>query len=154
SVIHRSVHALHLRSVLAVPLSARGEVLGVAYLDDRVRRGAFGEKELSWVALIATIAALAILDERDRLHLERALRRTRRAEQRLSGQLTNREAELEVVERELSRTQGRYKLQGDYSQIIGRSHAMRELLELVERVSNSDVPALIVGESGTGKELI
>src|SRR5690606_7093983 len=48
SAIHRSVHALHLRSVLAVPLAARGEVLGVAYLDDRVRRGAFGEKELSW----------------------------------------------------------------------------------------------------------
>jgi serine/threonine-protein kinase PknK len=154
SAIHRSVHALHLRSVLAVPLSARGEVLGVAYLDDRVRRGAFGEKELSWVSLIGTIAALAILDERDRIQLQRALRRAKRAEEKLSGQLTSREAELEIVERELSRTQGRYKLRGDYSQIIGRSPSMRELLELVDRVSNSDVPALVVGESGTGKELI
>src|SRR5690606_984306 len=44
--VHRSVHALRLRSVLAVPLVARGEVLGVVYLDDRVRRGAFGPREL------------------------------------------------------------------------------------------------------------
>ena len=40
--VHASVHALGLRSVLAVPLLARGETLGVVYLDDRVRRGAFG----------------------------------------------------------------------------------------------------------------
>ena len=39
--VHESVHALKLRSVLAVPLIARGEPLGVVYLDDRVRRGAF-----------------------------------------------------------------------------------------------------------------
>ena len=34
---HASVHALRLRSVLAGPLSARGETFGVVYLDDRVR---------------------------------------------------------------------------------------------------------------------
>ena len=39
SEVHASVHALGLRSVLAVPLMARGEALGVAYLDDRIRAG-------------------------------------------------------------------------------------------------------------------
>ena len=39
--VHASVHALRLRSVLAVPLIARGETVGVVYLDDRVRKGAF-----------------------------------------------------------------------------------------------------------------
>src|SRR6185369_13397083 len=58
--IHHSVHALKLRSVLAVPLVARGEALGVAYLDDRVRRGAFGDRELEWVRTVASLAALAI----------------------------------------------------------------------------------------------
>lgn len=154
SMIHRSVHALHLRSVLAVPIAARGEVLGVAYLDDRVRRGAFGESELSWVALIGTIAALAILDERDRLSLKRAARRAHRAEKRLAEQLTDREAQLELAERELSRVGGEKKLRGDYSDIIFRSQAMYGLLQLVDRVSQSDIPALVVGESGTGKELI
>ncbi|MEO7114016.1 MAG: GAF domain-containing protein, partial [Polyangiaceae bacterium] len=37
--LHASVHTLRLRSVLAVPLIARGETLGVVYLDDRTRRG-------------------------------------------------------------------------------------------------------------------
>src|SRR5690606_8325216 len=49
--VHESVHALKLRSVLAVPLIARGEALGVVYLDDRVRRGAFGPNELSSVPI-------------------------------------------------------------------------------------------------------
>ena len=69
SQVHQSVHALKLRSVLAVPLIARGEALGVVYLDDRVRRGAFGVRELGWVRLVATLAALAIADARDQLLL-------------------------------------------------------------------------------------
>jgi DNA-binding NtrC family response regulator len=38
--------------------------------------------------------------------------------------------------------------------IIGESPKMRSLLELVEKVADSDSTALILGESGTGKELI
>jgi two-component system, NtrC family, response regulator HydG len=38
--------------------------------------------------------------------------------------------------------------------LVGRSAAMRELWERVERVAQADVPALLLGESGTGKELV
>ena len=38
--------------------------------------------------------------------------------------------------------------------IIGESPKMQSLLELVEKVADSDSTALILGESGTGKELI
>jgi len=53
------------------------------YLDDRVRRGAFGARELGWVKLVATLASVAIADARDQILLRRAARRTERAERRL-----------------------------------------------------------------------
>ena len=38
--------------------------------------------------------------------------------------------------------------------IVGESHAIRQVIELVERVANKDVPVLLRGETGTGKELV
>ncbi|MDD2406378.1 MAG: sigma-54 dependent transcriptional regulator, partial [Sphaerochaetaceae bacterium] len=38
--------------------------------------------------------------------------------------------------------------------IIGRSHSMKELFDLIAKVSKSDATVLIRGESGTGKELV
>ena len=42
----------------------------------------------------------------------------------------------------------------DFANIIGRSPAMKKLLETVALVAPSDATVLILGESGTGKELI
>ncbi len=36
---------------------------------------------------------------------------------------------------------------------IGETHKLREIFELIKKVSQSDAPALIIGESGVGKEL-
>jgi two-component system response regulator AtoC len=41
-----------------------------------------------------------------------------------------------------------------YADLIGRSAAMKNVQELLERVADSDVSVLITGESGTGKELV
>ncbi len=102
--VHASVHALRLRSVLAVPLLSRGETLGVVYLDDRGRRGAFGPRELSWVRLLASQAAMAIADARDQVLLRRAARRAERATARANALLAEREAELLVdADRALAR---------------------------------------------------
>ena len=152
--VHESVHALKLRSVLAVPLIARGEALGVVYLDDRVRRGAFGARELSWVRLVGTLAAVAILDARSQLLLRRAARRAERAEAKLALELAHREAELDVAERELARSRDARETRFSYRAIIGQSEAVRALLKLVDRVTSADVPVLIAGESGSGKELV
>lgn len=43
---------------------------------------------------------------------------------------------------------------GRFPEIIGSSGAMRELMELVFKVADTDSTALITGETGTGKELI
>jgi len=152
--VHASVHTLRLRSVLAVPLVARGETLGVVYLDDRVRKGAFGPRELAWVRVVASQAAMAIADARDAVLLRRAVRRAERARGRLETMLQEREAELDVTRTELEIARDGRDTRYPYDEIAGRSEPMRELLRLVDRVTASDVPVLVVGESGTGKELI
>jgi transcriptional regulator with GAF, ATPase, and Fis domain len=153
--LHASVHSLKLRSVLAVPLLARGEALGVVYLDDRVRKGAFGPRELAWVRVVASQAAMAVADARDAVLLRRAVRRAERARARVERMLSEREAELDVTRSQLALvreqpSETRYR----YDEIVGRSEPIRELLRLVDRVTTSDVPVLLVGESGTGKELV
>jgi serine/threonine-protein kinase PknK len=154
SEAHASVHALGLRSVLAVPLIARGEALGVAYLDDRVRRGAFGVEELAWVKLMASVAAVAIADARDQILLRREVRRSRRAQERLSRVLAEREAELDRAKRELEQTRVSGGQRYRYDAIVGRSDPMRAMLDLLDRVTPTMVPVLIQGESGSGKELV
>jgi two-component system response regulator HydG/two-component system response regulator AtoC len=41
-----------------------------------------------------------------------------------------------------------------FKNIIGKSHAMQEIFNLIETVSKSNSNILIIGESGTGKELV
>jgi transcriptional regulator with GAF, ATPase, and Fis domain len=154
SDVHASIHALRLRSVLAVPLVARGETLGVVYLDDRARKGAFGARELAWVRLVASQAALAIADARDQALLKRAVRRAERANAELAQLLGAREAELDAARAELRLVSASSETRYAYETICGRSEPMRAMLKLVDRVTASDVPVLFVGESGTGKELV
>lgn len=148
--VHRSVHALGLRSVLAVPLVAKGEALGVAYLDDRIRKGAFGPQELAWVRLVAGIAATAIADARSQLLLQRQARRARRTEDRVKEDLAEREAALDVAERQLAQTRPRR----GFDSIVGDSGPVRSMLAIVERVAGTSLPVLVEGESGSGKELV
>jgi serine/threonine-protein kinase PknK len=150
---HESVHALKLRSLLAIPLFFKGEILGVVYLDDRVRAGAFGPDELAWVRLVASIASVAIGDARDQLRLRRAARRAERAERKLAAALNESEARLDVAERELAHrnpNSTRFR----YDQIVGESAAVQNLLALLDRITLTDVPVLVLGESGSGKELV
>ncbi|MFO0589071.1 MAG: sigma 54-interacting transcriptional regulator [Polyangiaceae bacterium] len=154
SSVVQSVHALKLRSVLALPLIARGEVLGVVYLDDRLRRGAFGPRELSWAQTIAQLAAVAILDARTNVLLRRAVRRAERASAELAETLARREAEVDTLARELSHQRTGRATRHRYDRIIGESDAIQKLLGLVDRVTASDVPVLVFGESGSGKELL
>jgi transcriptional regulator with GAF, ATPase, and Fis domain len=150
---HQSAVALKLRSVLAVPLIAGGEALGVVYLDDRVRRGAFGPRELGWVRTIASLAAVAIADARAQALYRRAARRAARATRALADVLANREAALDVAERELAKVRGS-RTRFAYDELVGTSDAMIDLLQTVDRVTVTSVPVLVLGESGSGKELI
>ncbi len=50
--------------------------------------------------------------------------------------------------------QGQLRSRYRFESIIGQSAALRAVLEMVEKVADSDSTVLITGESGTGKELI
>lgn len=60
----QSVHLAHLRSVLCVPLLTQGRLLGVIYLDNRVRTGVFTERQLSMLSAFANQAAVALENAR------------------------------------------------------------------------------------------
>jgi DNA-binding NtrC family response regulator len=60
------------------------------------------------------------------------------------------------IDEQAEHQQLRERLRGQYgfTNVLGQSQAMTELLELVESVARSDANILIQGENGTGKELI
>jgi transcriptional regulator with GAF, ATPase, and Fis domain len=128
-----SVQGLGLRSVACVPIldeppAGTGELLGVVYLDDPRSKERFaGEKTKALLCALARAIAPQLRNAR-RFEAQRAaLARARKDAQE--------------------------KAPGSASRIVGRSKAIKELLDLVARVAPEDVPALIEGESGTGKEL-
>jgi transcriptional regulator with GAF, ATPase, and Fis domain/tetratricopeptide (TPR) repeat protein len=142
-----SVHALALRSVLVVPLRSGAEILGVIYLDDRLRPFAFGDDEVALLSDLADLASIA-------LEAIERLRRERRAVRRLRATQSELARQVEAQAIELASWKGAKQLAGEHSGIVAHSASMRDTLELALRVARADVPVLIRGESGTGKELI
>ncbi len=59
-----SVVAHALRSIMASPLRARGQVIGVVYVDNRIRSGMFSDQDLDILDTFAAQAAVAIENAR------------------------------------------------------------------------------------------
>ncbi len=138
-----SVTALKLLSILSVPLRVQDRVLGALYADNSARRAVFGEKEKETLTAFADQAAITI----------RALWRQRQVEdmnRALEKNLERKSEELERAARALEQTPFRH----DYSDIVGRGRRMKEVLLLLDKVIDTDVPVLLQGESGTGKEIV
>jgi len=146
-----SINAIRARSVLCIPLAARGQVLGAIYVDNRLTKGAFGSIELQTLSSLADHAAIAI--ENARLYAENEHRA--RELEALNAQLATR---VDVQAAELTDVRDRLRRVGEpagsYTEIIGRAPAMRDLLRLMDKIVATEEPVLIEGESGAGKELI
>lgn len=69
----QSIAQLSLRSVLCVPLKYREKVVGVVYVDNRLRSGVFTEREKTLLAAFANQASVAIENARLYERIQRAL---------------------------------------------------------------------------------
>ena len=120
------------KSLLAIPLAARSQVLGVLYLDHPRRASAFSrEVRDAMFGLAAGVAEplRALLDDsaRDRARVRRA------------------SAARETAHELAPDTEVR---------LVGTSPGIRAVLRLIERYGPTSAPVTIHGESGTGKELV
>lgn len=156
-----SIHELKVRSVACVPVSFRGNGLGVLYLENRLRRGRFGGRDLRVLSAFSDQVAIAVTqagmldDARER---EEELSRTTAALEQLCARqaedLKTRKTDLKLVEQRFERIKQRVEGQGDFHGVVGSGPRMKRVFEMMERVADLDIPVVFVGESGTGKDLL
>jgi transcriptional regulator with GAF, ATPase, and Fis domain len=149
-----SVHALRLRSILAVPLRVKGEVVGAVYVDDRLRPGAFGDEALRVVLDVADQAAIAIENARLLAENKRRKREVEALNRRLKGEVDRQRVELRELRKELDDQRAELRTKYSYEAIVARSASMQAVFRVLDRVTDSEVPVVILGDSGTGKELV
>jgi len=113
-----SIVAHALRSIMATPLRARGNIIGVVYVDNRIRDGIFSEKDLEMLEAFAAQAAVAI--DNARLYGAKDQALADRVEE-----LTM----LQWIDRQLNET-------------LDMSHAMKITLEWSSRLCNAQSASL------------
>jgi formate hydrogenlyase transcriptional activator len=117
-------------STCSVPLISRDRVLGTLGVK---RNDPFSAHDISFLKQVAGPVAIAV---------ENAMAYGRIAE------LTDK------LEREKVYLQDEIRSELNFEEIIGKSEALRTVLQQVETVAPTDSTVLICGETGTGKELI
>jgi len=123
---YQSIAAFNIKSFLCVPIKRRGRIVGTIYVDNRSLENSFDKGDLEFLRTLANHAGVAI--ENARLH------------DRL-------QAENQELRSEIQQAFGGRMILGEHPKI-------REVLDVVARVAESDATVLVHGESGTGKELV
>jgi len=140
-----SVAAHSLRSILCMPMRARGSVIGALYLEHRHRTAAFAGADVKLLDAFTDQAGLAI-------ETAKLLRQSAEKQRSLSSELEEASRKVERYEDIIKRRPGEFRF--DYGMIAQRSAAMQEILSTLDKVADTDISVFIYGESGSGKELI
>lgn len=128
-----SITDLDLLSVMCAPLMSGARVLGAIYVDDPTRVDRFDELAREHLEALASQAALSL----EKTQLLAQVERLNRG-----------------LARDLARAKRDLEVRSVVRKIVTRDAAMERLLDVVERVADSDAPVLVVGAPGTGKEMI
>ncbi len=78
----------------------------------------------------------------------------RQAEEKLRAALEEVQTLKQKLEKENAYLQEEYLSEHNYQEIVGRSDAIKQVIQQIELVAPTGAAVLITGESGTGKELI
>jgi formate hydrogenlyase transcriptional activator len=130
--ITKSLLAEGLQSLCCLPLLRPKGPLGVLVLGS-TRADAFHAEDLGLLDQIAAQFAVALENHRAAAEIET-----------LKNRLTEEKKYLE----------GELRSQGHFSEIVGDSAALKQVLDQAATVAASDATVLVLGETGTGKELI
>jgi len=123
---------VNIKSLAHVPLRGRNGIVGVLSLGTR-RENAISPDDLTFLTQIGRQVAIAI---------ENAL---------AYGEVSDLK---DKIAQEKLYLEGEIRSELNFEEIVGKSEALRRVLQQVETVAPTDSTVLIYGETGTGKELI
>ena len=115
------------RNLIAVPLRAKDEVIGVLEVINKSGDQSFDDNDLKFLEVLADQASIALQNAREY--------------GRMSSEIDS--LRLQVDEN-----------RGAAPRIISESPVMIRMMEQAEKMARAQAPVLILGESGTGKELL
>jgi Nif-specific regulatory protein len=115
-----------IRSMLCVPLVTANRVVGMIYLDSRVNAHLFWEDDKSLLISVANLLAATI---------DKSL------------------AFLKIQE-DISTFREEILTDAASGYLLGKSPAMREVYQMIERIAGTDCTVLILGDTGSGKSVL
>ncbi len=117
-------------SFICIPVKKKDKIIGAISADRYFDGKIFQENEIKVLTVVATMISHHLVNL-DNFRMEK---------NRLNQENLRLKTELET----------KFK----FSNIIGNSNKMREVMQMISQVSRSNATVLIRGESGTGKELV
>ncbi|MFK7991495.1 MAG: sigma 54-interacting transcriptional regulator, partial [Sandaracinaceae bacterium] len=151
---HRSVHAMKLRSVVAVPIPSPDGPVGALYVDNRLRPGRFESVDAELLMAFADQVAIALRNARLHESLRRQAEELDAERARVVALSQGQAEEIDRLQQRIVAQREVIARRYDYGALVARSAAMQPLLATLDRVIESPLTVLVQGESGSGKELV
>jgi transcriptional regulator with GAF, ATPase, and Fis domain len=128
------------KSHASVPIAVEGSIIGVLSIGTMRGHRSWPEELVQRLRLIGEIFANAMVRKQKQLEIRTAFSQI----EKLNAQL---KAESTYLRQEIERSM-------DFHNMIGKSEALKQVIDQVGRIAATDVTVLIHGETGTGKELV
>lgn len=143
----QSVLILQLRSILCLPIHSRNRTVGVLYLDNRYRPGAFKQSNIKVLQAFCDQAGIAIENAK-------LINQYENIQRKLQDKLAKAEDEASTYQAILKEESIPLPTKYSYDKIIAKSKAMYNIFKLLDKITETQLAVFIHGETGTGKELI